>query len=73
MDYLLKAVLYWIDYFNIDGLRLDAADCLNPDFMKALRKKTSERKDDFWLMGEVVHGDYREWISEEQLDAVTNL
>ncbi|MDW2800804.1 alpha-amylase family glycosyl hydrolase [Clostridium boliviensis] len=72
VDYLLKAVLYWIDYFDIDGLRLDAADCLNPDFMKVLRKKTIERKDDFWLMGEVVHGDYREWISEEQLDAVTN-
>ncbi|MBF4692148.1 hypothetical protein ISU02_03415 [Fusibacter sp. Q10-2] len=72
VTYLLEAVQYWIEYFDIDGLRLDTADCLCPNFMKALRKKTNTLKSDFWLMGEVVHGDYRDWVSEEQLHSVTN-
>ena len=27
---------------------------------------------DFWLMGEVVHGDYRSWANPQMLDSVTN-
>lgn len=72
VNYLLEAVQYWIEYFDIDGLRLDTADCLCPNFMKALRKKTDALKADFWLMGEVVHGDYRDWVNEEKLQSVTN-
>ncbi|HTP58520.1 MAG TPA: alpha-amylase family glycosyl hydrolase, partial [Spirochaetia bacterium] len=29
-------------------------------------------KPDFWLLGEVVHGDYRKWANTETLDSVTN-
>lgn len=60
VTYLLDAVQYWVEYFDIDGIRLDAADCLDFNFMKALRDRTDRLKDDFWLMGEVVHGDYRD-------------
>lgn len=71
-DYLFGAVAHWIHAFDIDGLRLDAADCLNPAFMKSLRRFCRKQKKEFWLMGEVVHGNYREWVNSRMLDAVTN-
>ena len=71
-DYLYKAVGYWIDYFNIDGLRLDAAEDLNHTFMKELREFTTWKKNNFWLMGEIVNGDYRNYCSNEKLHSATN-
>lgn len=71
-SHIFGAVEKWIREFDIDGLRLDAADVLTPSFMEALRIFTSNIKNDFWLMGEVVHGDYNNWVSEKRLDSVTN-
>ncbi len=71
-DYLFKTAAFWMDHFHIDGLRLDAADCLDFDFMRELRAMTSERKADFWLMGEVLHGDYSRWANPQTLHSVTN-
>ncbi len=70
--YHLDTVKYWVDTFDIDGLRLDTADVLDMDFMAALRSFTEGVKPDFWLMGEVIHGDYRRWANDERLHAVTN-
>lgn len=72
LDHLLYAVGRWIDEFNIDGLRLDAADSIDFEFFKALKKFTEAKKKDFWLMGEVIHGDYTRWANPESLDSVTN-
>lgn len=71
-DYLLDVVRFWIDEFDIDGIRLDCADCLQFDFMKELRWVTGQKKEDFWLMGEVIHGDYSRWANPEMLHSVTN-
>lgn len=71
-EHLFGAVRHWIEHFGVDGLRLDAADVLSGDFMDALAAFTRSIKPDFWLMGEVVHGDYRNWASEKRLDSVTN-
>lgn len=54
------------------GIRLDAADVLDFDFMKALRQTANEVKPEFWLMGEVIHGDYTRWVNEGTLHSVTN-
>ncbi|GBU25547.1 hypothetical protein R83H12_02197 [Fibrobacteria bacterium R8-3-H12] len=70
--YLLDAALFWIDNFDIDGMRLDAADVLDFNFMRELRQITGARKADFWLMGEVVHGDYSKWVNDSMLHSVTN-
>jgi glycosidase len=72
LDHLLKAVGAWIDEFNIDGLRLDAADSIDFEFFKILKKFTESKKNNFWLMGEVIHGDYNRWANAESLDSVTN-
>ena len=71
-NYLLDVVRFWIDEFDIDGIRLDCADCLSFDFMRELRSATAEKKEDFWLMGEVIHGDYARWVKPEYLHSVTN-
>ena len=70
--YLLDAARFWIDEFDIDGMRLDAADSLDFDFMRSLRQTTTGIKQDFWLMGEVVAGDYSKWVNPGVLHSVTN-
>lgn len=71
-DYLLDVIGFWIDEFEIDGIRLDCADCLDFGFMEAMRRFTDSKKEDFWLMGEVIHGDYSRYISDNLLHSVTN-
>ncbi|MCI9272502.1 MAG: DUF1653 domain-containing protein [Clostridiales bacterium] len=72
VDHLLGAVGQWMNDFGIDGLRLDAADCVDPDFFKQLRQFCKSRKPDFWLVGEIIHGDYNRWANPDMLDSVTN-
>lgn len=71
-DYLFDVVRFWIREFDIDGIRLDCADVLDFDFMKELRWMTGQEKEDFWLMGEVIHGDYSRWVNDQMLHSVTN-
>lgn len=71
-DYLLDTVRFWVSEFDVDGIRLDAADVLDFDFMHALRALANQIKPDFWLMGEVIHGEYSRWVNGDTLHAVTN-
>lgn len=72
VNYLLDSVKFWIDEFDIDGLRLDAADCIDLEFFKKLRNVCKSKKPDFWLYGEITHGDYNRWANDGLLDSVTN-
>lgn len=71
-SYLFDVIRYWVEEFNIDGIRLDCANVLDFTFMKEMRSETSKMKEDFWLMGEVIHGDYSRWANPEMLHSVTN-
>ncbi len=71
-DYICHTIRFWVDEFDIDGIRLDAADVLDFDFMKSLRAVANEVKPEFWLMGEVIHGDYGRWVNDGTLHSVTN-
>lgn len=71
-NYHLETVKFWVDEFDIDGIRLDAADVLDFGFMKELRSFCNGLKPDFWLMGEVIHGDYSRWANNDMLHSVTN-
>ena len=71
-DYICDVIRYWVSEFDVDGIRLDAADVLDFEYMKALRRTANEVKPDFWLMGEVIHGDYSRWVNEGTLHSVTN-
>ena len=71
-QYLCDAIRGWVAEFDIDGLRLDAADVLDFGFMQVLRRLAEEVKPDFWLMGEVIHGDYTRWVNGGMLHSVTD-
>ena len=71
-EYFLDVARFWISEFDIDGIRLDAADVLDFTFMRELRSVTDSCKQDFWLLGEVIHGDYTRWVNNEMLHSVTN-
>ena len=71
-SYLFDVIRFWIDEFDIDGIRLDCANVLDFNFMEEMRSQTEAMKEDFWLMGEVIHGDYSRWVNNEMLHSVTN-
>lgn len=71
-DYICDVIRYWVSEFDVDGIRLDAADVLDFGFMQQLRRVANEVKPEFWLMGEVIHGDYNRWVNEGTLHSVTN-
>ena len=72
VNYHLDTVRFWVNEFDIDGLRLDTADVLDFDFMRSLRALADTVKEDFWLMGEVIHGEYSRWVNDSMLHSVTN-
>lgn len=67
-----EAIRHWVKEFDIDGLRLDVAYCLPPEYLKELRAFTQTVKPDFVLMGETLHGDYNRWMGQELCHSVTN-
>lgn len=72
-NYLMDAVRYWIDEFDIDGLRLDVSYLLPEWFFELLRRTVREKKEDFFLMGEVIHiGNFAKNLSGERLDSITD-
>ena len=71
-DYLLDCVKFWVDEFDIDGLRLDVAYCLDKDFIRRLRSFTDGLKPEFFLVGETLHGDYNQWVGDGMLHSCTN-
>ncbi len=71
-DYLIDSVKSWIEEFDIDGLRLDVAYCLDTEFIKRLRRETDSLKQDFFLTGEMIGGDYNRIMSDELCHSATN-
>jgi glycosidase len=70
--HIFGAVQQWVAQFGIDGLRLDVAEDIDLDFLRALSAFCRQLRPDFWLLGETIHGDYRTWANAETLDATTN-
>ena len=71
-QYLFDVIRFWISEFDIDGIRLDCANVMDFGFMQEMRTQTASMKPDFWLMGEVIHGEYGRWVNDGMLHSVTN-
>jgi len=72
VSYLLGCVKGWIEEFDIDGLRLDVAYCLSDEFCRRLRGFCDEQKQDFFILGEVLHGEYGRMLDQKNIHSVTN-
>lgn len=70
--HLLDNVGEWMDYYHIDGLRLDVAYMLNRQFMKELRSFCLAKNPEFFLAGEMIHGNYNDIVNDEMLHSATN-
>ena len=70
--HLFEAVRSWVNDYGIDGLRLDVAYSLQPEFLAELRRFTDDLKPDFVLLGETLHGDYNRWMNNNACHSVTN-
>ncbi|MDD3369627.1 MAG: alpha-amylase family glycosyl hydrolase [Lachnospiraceae bacterium] len=71
-QYLFDVVRNWVDQYDVDGLRLDVAYCLDRGFLGELRGLANTVKPDFVLLGETLHGDYNQWMNDGACHSVTN-
>ena len=75
-DYLADVIRGWVRDYDIDGLRLDVAYCLDRGYLGYLRRIANEigqaRGEKFLLLGETMFGDYNLWMGDELCDTVTN-
>ena len=72
VNYLLSCIDGWVKEFDIDGIRLDVAYLLDQDFLRTLRTHCNNLKEDFVLIGELLHGDYNMFVAEDKLHSCTN-
>lgn len=72
IQHILSCVQGWVNEFDIDGLRLDVCYCLDREFLKRLRSFTNQVKPDFLLLGELLHGDYNQFVNDEMCHSATN-
>lgn len=72
VEHILSCVQKWVSEFDIDGLRLDVAYCLNKDFLRSLRSYCDRLKPEFFLVGEILHGDYNQLVNNDMLHSCTN-
>jgi len=75
-SYCADVIRTWEKEFDIDGLRLDVAYCLDDGFLTYLRDIANElsgkRGEKFLLLGETMFGDYNRWMGDDVCDTVTN-
>lgn len=71
-EYHFASIRLWFQEFGIDGIRIDTADVIDLGFLHDLAAVAREAHPDCWLMGEVVHEDYRAWTAPGMLDSCTN-
>ena len=45
---------------------------MEENFLKELRGHCKWLSEDFFLLGETLHGDYNKWMNDQMLDSVTN-
>ena len=72
IDHLLESVREWITEYKISGLRIDVAYTVEPEFLKRLRQHCLQIDPDFFLLGEMIHGDYKQIVNPEMCHSATN-
>jgi cyclomaltodextrinase len=69
-DMVTEVMLHWLDR-GADGWRLDAAYATAPEFWATVLPRVRERHPDAYFIGEVIHGDYAEFVAASTVDSVT--
>ncbi len=71
-NHIFEAIKMWKEDFAIDGLRLDVAYLLDHEFLHELRLFTEGLDPEFFLIGEMLFGDYGQIVNDGMLQSCTN-
>lgn len=69
-DYLVEIMNTWLDR-GADAWRLDAAYAIDPQTWQSVVPRVRAAHPDVWLMGEMIHGDYADYVANSGLDSIT--
>lgn len=71
IEYFIKLCSYWLEKWNIDGIRFDVGNEVSHTFLKELRKAVKSINPEVYLLGEIWH-DALPWLKGDEYDSVMN-
>lgn len=69
--YFQNVCSYWVENFDIDGIRFDVGNEVSHKFLKKIREQVKHSKPDLYLLGEIWH-DASPWLLGDEYDSVMN-
>lgn len=71
IEYIGDICCWWVEKFDVDGLRFDVGNEVSHKFLKRIRQRLKRIKPDIYLLGEIWH-DASQWLLGDEYDSVMN-
>lgn len=68
--WVAEVMCHWLD-LGVDAWRLDAAYAPGPQAWRPITDRVRQQHPQAWLLGEVIHGDYPEFVATSGVDSIT--